>query len=487
MMSGRILILIGTWLVLALPLTAADIDTRGAVRGDGRYDTEKSTVVIDGRVDFDVDIGPLTLGGAYRAYDFGRGGYNPRGIEPAYGLKHRYIEGRGRGLFFRGGHYFSTFGRGLTLRSFEDIDLEYDTSLDGFIAEYEAGPFAFTGLGGRVTERVTDVRQREYRVRGGRVGVSLDPGVSVAASGVSRDTEVEDSEVSLPKELSEFADHVIGGEAEVWLGSVSFAGEYAWRRGDYYPELSRGREDGHALYLTGTAATSWSTWLAEYKDYDRFEHALINPPTCVRDHVWILMNRVTHQVDLGDERGFLAEGTLMPSPGLQISGGASEARRRDRDLAHWEIFGQVDHSPPVRGVSSVAASWSREYVLERFTEHVTAVIDIVYEIAAAKTVEIELEAQQTEEPSGETFETYLTSISLYPTSGLSLSLVGETTSQAGLDKDFWLFGDIRTTIAGDFEVSLGGGRERGGKKCSGGVCFTEPEFTGIRLRFLSYF
>jgi hypothetical protein len=76
---------------------------------------------------------------------------------------------------------------------------------------------------------------------------------------------------------------------------------------------------------------------------------------------------------------------------------------------------------------------------------------------------------------------------LYPRPELTFSVVWEATSQAGLDRDFWLFGDIRTAISGDFEVSLGGGTERGGKKCSGGICFTEPEFTGIRLRFLTHF
>jgi hypothetical protein len=487
MMTSRIFILLQVFLACALPALAADVEVRGAVRGDGRYDTDKSTVVIDGRVDVEMDVGPLTVGGAYRAYDFGEGGYNPRGIDPVYDIKHRYVEGRVGGLSFRGGHYFSTFGRGLTLRSFEDMGLEHDTSLDGFIAEYETGRFAFVGLGGQVAERVTDVRRRVYRVRGGRAEVFLEPGVSVAINGVSRDTRREDEEVVLPRRLSDFADHVIGGEVGVMLGPVSVAGEYARRNGAYYPELEQGNPGGHGVYLTGTASTSWSTLLAEFKDYERFEHALVNPPTCVRDHVWILMNRVTHQVDLGNERGFLAEGTLMPTGDFQLTGGASEARRQAGGLAHWEIFGQLDSGLPVWGVSSVAGSWSREYVMGRFTEYATGALDLAYEVGALETVEIGLEAQRTEEPSGETFETYLTSIALYPTPEITCSLVAEATSQEGLDRDIWLFGDIRATISGDFEVSLGGGTERGGKKCTGGICFTEPEFTGIRLRFLSYF
>jgi hypothetical protein len=92
MMVSRILIVLQVVFACAFPAMATDIDARGAVRGDGRYDSDKNTVVIDGRVDFDVDIGPLSFGGAYRAYDFGEGGYNPRGIDPVYDIKHRYIE-----------------------------------------------------------------------------------------------------------------------------------------------------------------------------------------------------------------------------------------------------------------------------------------------------------------------------------------------------------------------------------------------------------
>jgi hypothetical protein len=227
--------------------------------------------------------------------------------------------------------------------------------------------------------------------------------------------------------------------------------------------------------------------LAEYKDYDTFEHALINPPTCVRDHVWILMNRITHQVDLGNERGFLIEGTLMPAETIQVTGGASEARRQAGGLAHWEIFGQVDHVPASWGLSSLAGAWSREYVLGRFTEYMTGVIDLVYEAGSLSQIEVGLEAQRTEEPSGETFESYLASLEVYPGPDLTLSVVGEATTQVGLDRDFWVFGDIRARVSDDVEVSLGGGTERGGKKCSGGICFTEPEFAGVRVRLMTHF
>ncbi|MCJ7627487.1 MAG: DUF6029 family protein [Longimicrobiales bacterium] len=482
--SLLLLVFLGGFVACA---AAVEIDARGSASGDGRYHTEKHAVVIDGRIDFGVDIGPLSFGGAYRAYDFGESRYNPRGITPIFDIWHRYVEGRSGDLTARGGHYFSTFGRGLILRSFEDPALEHDTSLDGFITEYEPEKAGFTGLAGEASEQVSEMQTNRHRVRGGRVQGRLGSRVSVALSGLDRSATRMDKEITLPDSLTEFADYVVGSEAEAWLGPVSVVGEYAYRDGDYYPRLKQGNLEGHGFYLSGTYNNDWSTLLAEYKNYYRFEHALINPPTGVKDHIWILMNRATHQVDLGDERGFLVEGTLMSGMDLQLTGGASEARTREGDLSHWEMFGQWDNTVPLWGIAAVAGSWSREYTSGKFTEYVTGVIDFEFEAGTLEVLEIELEAQAIEEPSEDKYENYYASLAVYPRPGVTVSASTEATTERGLDRDFWLFGEVRASVTEDLEVALGGGSERGGKKCSGGICFTEPEFVGVRLRFITYF
>jgi hypothetical protein len=77
--------------LLAIPVAAVALETdaRVAVRGDGRFNTDENTTVTDARVDFEIGVGLLSVGGTYRTYDFGDGGYNPRGIDPAHHLKHR--------------------------------------------------------------------------------------------------------------------------------------------------------------------------------------------------------------------------------------------------------------------------------------------------------------------------------------------------------------------------------------------------------------
>jgi hypothetical protein len=78
-------------------------------------------------------------------------------------------------------------------------------------------------------------------------------------------------------------------------------------------------------------------------------------------------------------------------------------------------------------------------------------------------------------------------VAVYPKPTVTVSASTEVTTERGLDRDFWLFGEVRASVTDDIEVALGVGSEKGGKKCSGGICFTEPEFVGVRLRFITYF
>jgi hypothetical protein len=471
--------------------TAEDVAARGSVRGEGLVNTDQGVTVVDGRVDFEIDISSFTFGGAYRAYDFG-GDYNPARIDPVYDIKHRFVEVRRKALFAKGGHYFSTFGRGLTLRSFEDVELEHDTALDGFIAEYDGGGFMVTALTGKHREELPGVPYRDHRVRGGRLQASLSDMITIAASGLDRNTLRYDNEEPSAGDPSRFDDEILGAELEMWAGPLVFAGEFARREGVYYRSGERTGADGHGTYLTASVTTGRLTLLGEYKDYERFAHELTSPPICVKEHVWTLMNRVTHQVDFNGERGFLVEGTLSAPGDISLVGGASEARTQGGGLEHWEIFGQVDQIELRWGIRSLAGSWSREYPEAGFTEHISLGLDLEYQVGSGQVVEIGLEGQATErfvrkDLPRPTHEDVLVTLTFYPWPGVTLAALGEATSSDIEARDFWISGEIRMEVAQDFEVALGGGTERGGKKCSGGICYTAPEFSGVRLRFSTYF
>jgi hypothetical protein len=250
---------------------------------------------------------------------------------------------------------------------------------------------------------------------------------------------------------------------------------------------------GHALYASGTLSLGGITLFGEFKDYENYQHYMVSPPTGVRDHLWTQMNRVTYQPYLDDERGFLVEGSGMLGDALFLTGGASEARNHDSDLRHWEMFGQLDWTLGEAVTVSTAASWSKEYLFEaevatgKFDEHMTAGVTAELEMGAANALEVTFEGQATDDKYGASYRDYLVSLAFYSSNDWTLIASGERTTSETETRQRWFMVEARKLVSDDLEVSLAAGTERGGLKCTGGVCFEEPEFEGVRLRFTRFF
>ena len=97
------------------------------------------------------------------------------------------------------------------------------------------------------------------------------------------------------------------------------------------------------------------------------------------------------------------------------------------------------------------------------------------------------EGQATDDPDGKSYEDYMLSAAYYPGLDLILIATAERTTAHVSGRDSWFVAEVRKLVSDDFEVSLSAGTERGGKKCTGGVCFIEPEFEGVKLRFTKFF
>lgn len=487
--GGSVVLLAAAALAVAGPARADEVRATGTVSGDYSYHTGAETSLVDMRAELDLESGPVRLGAVYRLYVAGDADYPGVLDLPENEIKHRFAEFSKDSFSVRAGDCFATFGNGLALRSYEEIELEHDTSLDGVLVELDRGGLRIVGLSGTTSEDVSSARVREHTVRGVRAGTTLAGIVDVAVSGVARTSELIDAEVELPDEVAFFEDQVLGVESSAWIGPVTVSGEYVSRSGrrTYEPD---DQTDGHGAYVSASVDLAWATLFGEFKDYSELGHYLVNPPTCVREHLWTLMNRVTYEIDLNDERGFLAEVSAPLGNALYVTGGASEARDRDGDLEHWEIFGHADHAclDWLRG--SVAGSWSREYIGNEygdFTEHISGAVEFVLEPEPGRPVELVLEGQRTNEFYGEERMDYLVSFTSYPGDGMTFSVLAETTDDESLDRDVWTSLELRARIASDVEASFMMGTERGGKKCAGGVCYVEPEFEGFRVRLTSFF
>ncbi len=223
--------------------------------GEYLYNTEEDGSVFDGRVEFDLETGPFLVGAAYRAYQLSDPDYNPALKEiPASEVKHRYAEFRGESLSARAGHFFSTFGRGLSLRSYEEVDLEHDTALDGILVRYEPGAARVTAVSGVIVESLSEWRTRSHTVRGVELGGSPWDWVTVGGSAVERSWVDEDEDIVLPESLARGEDVVVDGSLELRLGPVALAGVRPEGRGEprHRAEAPRGAR------RTSLARSIWS-------------------------------------------------------------------------------------------------------------------------------------------------------------------------------------------------------------------------------------
>lgn len=449
--------------------------------------------VSDVRLDLDIVAGPVTVGVVYRTYLLSDRDYNPAGISaPPAEIKHRYVAIDHEDLSLRAGHFSSTFGHGLMLRSYEEIPLEYDTNLDGVLVEYAMGDVSITALSGAATDDVKGPRSYDHVVSAARVAAPFTEYAEVAGSVVNRSRTKKDIEISISKEDARMTDVLLGTELSVRAGPASVVAEYVKRDGEN-PMTLTDEIQGHALYVSGTLGLGGLTLFGEFKDYDDFDHYLVSPPTGVRDHLWTQMNRVTYQPELDDERGFLVEGSGMLGDDLFLTGGVSEARNHDADLRHWEMFGQLDWTLSETISGSAAASWSREYLFVaeaatgKFDEHKTAGLTAQLDTGMGNAFEATLEGQTSDDVDGEPYEDYLVSLAFYSSTDWTLIASAERTTSETETRESWFMVEARKLVTNDLEVSLAGGTERGGLKCTGGVCFEEPEFEGVRLRFTRFF
>ncbi len=461
--------------------------------GDTTICVDYGASVADVRVDVDMVVGPVTLGVAYRTYMLSDKDYNPAlVVAPPAEIKHRYVAFDHEDLSLRAGHFFTTFGHGLTLRSYEEIALEHDTYLDGVLVEYVMGDVSITALSGAATDDVKGTKYYEHVVSAARVSAPITEYAEVAGSVVQRSRTEKDDEIIISKDAARETDVLVGTELSVWAGPLSIVAEYVTRDGEN-PMTLTDEIQGHALYASGTLSLGGLTLFGEFKDYEDYEHYLVSPPTGVRDHLWTQMNRVTYEPYLDNERGFLVEGSGTLGDALFLTGGASEARDHGSDLRHWEMFGQLDWTLGETVTVSTAASWSKEYLFEaevatgKFDEHMTAGLTAELEVGAANALEVTLEGQATEDRYDASYKDYLVSLAFYSSKDWTLIATAERTTSETETRKRWFMAEARKLISDDLEVSLAAGTERGGLKCTGGVCFEEPEFEGVRLRFTRFF
>jgi len=404
------------------------------------------------------------------------------------------LEGANSNFSITAGNYYALFGRGLTLKSYEDRNVRIDNNLLGMKLEGNYKDLYFKALSG-MPANFADVRENilhgaDLEFRGLKY---LTTGMSFVSNlppnGKSRDMLAA---FRAAPRFDNFDMYFEGGARfnkdikDAALQDVPIAGRAVYANLNYY-----------------LGALSIST---EYKLYDNFGLRTSDlstdyntPPSLRKDYAYILPNRHPSALNADNEQGAQVELTygmsektfinLNYAKTASLSSRSLYQRSRNLNLPVQdlldEVWFQVNHE--LNDKFHLAAGLGYKKELATNTESFTPIFDIKYFIDDYNAVRGIFEHQQTTDNL--TSEKYFDDVLLleYTNSpDLSISLVSEMLTTEPLPgnrvRRMWNFIQFGYQLAEHTDLSVLIGSRQAGNICIGGVCRYEPEFRGIEIR-----
>ena len=471
----------------------------------GRIPGADSTALSTLYEQFNVDYANNDLQAGLRAEVFNAWGTD-RGMVH---LSQKFIRWTHGSTYLVAGNYYAILGRGLTLRAFElpGVVLEsqvfrrrYTPSRDieGSLASWTGDRAEIKALIGRpvksdIPPGVPNVDRRQDWVAGGEV--SLRP-VSPLKAGA---TFVRLLPGNADESLSTDKSQAWSGLAEVDFTSLLGLGE---TYGSFYGEYAKraDAEEGHGLYLSGNAGGSRLGISLEYKNYDNFVLEVNDPPSLVREHTSVILNRSTHVLLPATERGYQIEATYTLPALATLTANLSYARNdltEDLIRVFKERYLGVDFEKFLPSFSAtVFYDWGQDE-LKGISKHRTGGLLLEGAAWPNHTLGLDFQVQRATRPPS--FTDIYTALSWQHPLGVSIALIVDRTSdplevddpttltQIETGARTWWAATLSARFAGRYEALLFAGRRRGGTACTSGTCYQVLPFKGLEIRFTTHF
>jgi hypothetical protein len=383
------------------------------------------------------------------------------------------------------GDFSHVFGNGLMLSVFEDEDLNFDTRLDGVHARFRRDEGSVTALGGsHEGNRFRGLFVEPVPWRWFRGGAGF-----VEAWGAEQDTEIRAREQQY------------GGFGEISWGPATLAGEYARREFPGKDASPSESQDGRAGFVQGIVTVGEVTVTAEYRDFFKFENEFNDPPTTLKQHAWTLLNRTNGQVlsDLPDNDaiGRLVDAEWAPGLFTTFHGSWSRLNRDQNDDDFWEAYGEAKTTWQEKAFLTAAASESEFDFGTVFEERIGGYGELVLDVNDTSSLSFGVEWEEIQDSNTVTQEyefpheyrerIFYLSYARSPWLNLTVTYEDSTEDDPTESRDDWTTVMAELAVAEGHDVQVSVGAERAGWKCSGGVCFYEPEFEGVKLRWIARF
>ncbi len=391
-----------------------------------------------------------------------------------YELTYLYARIRSRHFDLVVGNFYTMFGRGLTLRTYEDRNLRVDNNLQGIKVDFKQKNFKIQVLSGRMRDLYN--RRKEW------------------LSGLDGEIKVWSSLKLGSSYLYQHNPQNSDRQKGLWSGRASYSRDNF----DIYAEIARPQWYKAFSYYVALNAfgTDWNMVL-ELKDYDHisFRNAYQTEynaaPSLTKEHAFSILNRHPHFLDQNDERGYQFEFNYNLSPNKQLIFNHSQTFTHDSKRIYQEFYGEFIHY--WRDIAEYHLVIDRTFDFSTNTENITPLFDGFLNLTSRDQLHFSLQHQHVKNRFDKSeYDNELVLVEYSRSPWVSFGLVGEYTNQykirnIELDRHQWLYGQVSFNFWRNQRLSILYGSRREGFICVGGICRYEPEFEGIEIKLINRF
>lgn len=502
--------------------------------GSNTYHKEYFEDLADGRF----SINDITLGVRYEISQPIEYGVDFKGI------KKRFIEYNNvkEGINVRAGDFWDIIGRGMTMNVFEDRTLFYDTGIDGIKAFYKTSfgdkhPVKVKGQisGGALiyNDFAIPTRVEKYNVRDANFEISpikyLNVGVNYVYANGKIPNAIDTTSINayLPEGYLSFN-----------YKNLQLFASYAHKHvnsdaNTSYPVPFNSKGDGFYSSLSYSLPKIGIT--LDYKNYrfdvtgpdnrsnDRPTKMLPfqNPPTVVKEHSTTLISRNPHVVDFNDEVGAQFDFVYAPSDKLTMNfNGAIASRHYEygkKIINNKQVFERVERSSNfIPSLDNTFSPYWEMYADAEYYATSKLFVKIAYdrqnsiiysdiapastEIMKIHTIPTEFRYSLTKEYTvkfvaeqqfvynnlrfgDKNYMNTLFSLSVSKSPKISATINYEFTNddEETTGKKSWVIGEVSYKFNPSNTLTVSYGTERGGLRCTNGICRLVKPFDGFRF------
>ncbi len=512
-------------LILPCALQAQQINLQGSNEmkwADGEEtqgDVTSSKRYFEDRLNMDMFYDNIRFGARFTMLQPSEFGETRLGNET---LEKRFLEYRNddRTFYLRAGDFYTTWGRGLTLNLIEDIDLGFDSGLDGLLVGSNWRFLKAEALSGRSTSNYLGA-VREAQISGANVEADLPLNIDLGVNAM----------LLTPAGTNTYEENRTYGAYADWQGDwVSVYVEHAQE----YVTLPTGHanedDDNRGSYMSVSAYKGQFGIILDYKNYQYHKYgsgqgsnspyaptadalAFHSPPAVQREFTSNLMSKHPHIVKYNDEVGGQVELTWSPDfATISLSTALSSSHEdedswmpvlKEENSPYRETFIEVSAYPTMGSYllawagynedlifsktisTSSRVSWTKRMVLggEYETDLPFGGITGIVSAEGMNVTEILNDDSEVDHMEAR-FELGAIYMANYTIIG-ALEWSEEPDDLDG--KDTWVSITGRAVIAENHELLVTVGRERGGLVCSSGKCRTVTPFSGVKIGLVSIF